>query len=447
MTTDEPRDDVPMTIGEHLEELRAHVLKAVLWTVLALAVCLAFQSRLFLFILGPHESMVASIQRENQARDALARLNDARVEAALGAIHRDAELARKLDEVERARRIAAEVARPTSHDALAELERQQEEALSRLEVLTRALYAAADASPPDAARLAALEKDVAAAKERVLELRAQVARDVRPLIDVNAKGPSATLQSIDPTDTFMSHIKLALVAALFLAAPLILWELWKFISRALYPHEKKWVGVFGPLSYGAFLTGFTFGYFVLIPLGLRFLAAFAPVDLVETQYSVRGYISMVITLSLVCGVIFELPLFMCFLSLIGIVDATQLRAWRRYWILAAFVIGGILTPPDPFTQTLMAIPLLGLYELGILLSALVGRPAAPPELLAVAAPAPAPPVQDRYPEVPVEQTLADPPAPALDPLAPRPAPEGTVAAGQPEPPAPTETRPQGEPSA
>ena len=136
----------------------------------------------------------------------------------------------------------------------------------------------------------------------------------------------------------------------------------------------------------------------------------APVEIVETSYSVYGYISMVITLSLVCGVIFELPLFMCFLSLIGIIDATQLREWRRYWILAAFIIGGILTPPDPFTQTLMAVPLLGLYEVGILLSALVSKPAPPPEAV-VAQPPPEPALEDRYREVPVEQTYVTQPDP------------------------------------
>lgn len=467
--SDEPRDDVPMTIGEHLEELRSHVLKAVVWIVVALFVCLAFQSRIFLFILGPHEAMVESIRIENESEDALRVLTAERVGAARAAIKRDVELGKKLDEVERAHRLASEVARPTSKEALAALEERQQTAIARLDVLTRELYAAGEARPPDPARLEKLERELAAAKEQTAALRAQVARDVRPLIDVNAKGPKAELLSVDPTDTFLTHIKLSFVAALFMAAPLIIYELWKFISRALYPHERKWVRLFGPLTYAAFLAGFMFGYFILIPLGLSFLAAYAPVDLVETSYSVKGYISMVITLALVCGVIFELPLFMCFLSLIGIVDAPTLRSWRRYWILAAFVIGGILTPPDPFTQSLMAIPLLGLYELGILLSALVSKPPPPDEVVAQSA-APEPSIQDRYPETPLPETpLADrypetplePPPPDAAPdlvlgpgLEPRPAPEGTIPANgdldappPPTPPAPDIHRREGEPTA
>lgn len=447
MSDDRP-DDLPMSIGEHLEELRGHVLKAIGWTFLALLVCLAFQEELLKVAKWPHEQMVEALRAEAETRESRARLAAARVEAAREAAKRDDKIARRLEEVERAHLVAREKARPTPDEALADLAARQEAALARLEALQRKLEAVADADPVDASRLEALERELAAARDEAGALSVEVARDVRPLLDSHANVPKAELVSLSPTDVFLTTIKLCLVTALFVAAPLIVWELWKFVARALYPHERKWVRIFGPLSYGAFLVGFMFGFLVLIPIGLRFLGSYAPADVAVTQYSVQGYMSLLITLSLVCGVIFELPLVMTFLALIGLVSADGFRAWRKYWILGAFIVGGILTPPDPFTQSLLAIPLLGLYEVGILMAAIFGRPAAPPEPEpALASDAASGAIDDRYPEVPVEETLvadpaqlsgepadaspdgADATSPTFDPLAPRPAPEGTVAVG------------------
>jgi Tat protein translocase TatC len=419
--TDERDDDQPMTIGEHLDELRSHVLKALLWIVVALAVCLTFQQRLMLIAKIPHQSMVDAITEDVRTREAELKLDAARVEAALEASKRDDALGKALEDAERARLIARERARPTTPEALAELERRQRAALADIERLRAALDGA------DTKDVPALEAALTKAASDAAALRAEVARDVRPLLDHRAQAPSAALMSTSPTDVFMTYMKLALVASLFLAAPLIVWELWKFVGRALYPHEKRWVKLFGPLTYLCFLAGFLFGYLILVPIGLRFLASYAPAEVAFVQYSIQEYVSTLITLSLVCGIIFELPLVLTFLALIGVVDAQKLREVRRYWVLAAFVIAGILTPPDPFTQTLMAIPLLGLYELGIVLAALVGKKehAAPPPALV----APAVNINDAPPLVPPTYAPEPPPATPTLGLEPRPLPEGTIAAG------------------
>lgn len=455
MSDKDPRDDVPMTIGEHLEELRRHVLRGVLWILLALGVCLAFQDKLMAWAKWPHSSMVAALREQALTNQASHDLERERVRAAVDARERDDALEKRLEEAARAHKIAMERARPTTPETLRDLERRQLEALARLADLQRRFEAT---TPTDVAAFERLDAELAAAREAALALRAEVARDVRPLLDERAQGPEEKLVSLSPPDVFMTYIKLAMVAAIFLAAPLIVWELWKFVSRALYPHERRWVGLFGPLTYGAFLSGFMFGYLVLIPIGLRFLASYAPAEIAITQYSITGYMSILITLSLVCGVIFELPLVMTFLALIGVVDAATFRAYRKYWVFAAFIIGGILTPPDPFTQTLMAVPLLGLYELGIVLAGMVGKPAAPPEALAE----PVVPIEDRYPETPIPPAApagddpapappaAPPPEPTPPPtsipavdstpfgVSPRAAPEGTVAALADEPPPPPE---------
>lgn len=423
-----------MSIGEHLEELRRHVLKGLMWVGLALVVCLAFQKQLLLLAKRPHEQMVDALVAEARTEKSRQRLEAERVEAARAAVSRDDDLARQLEDVERAGLIAREKVRPTSAEALADLEARQARALERLAALQRRLEAAADADPADAARVVALEPDLVAARAEVELLRVEVARDVRPLLDAHANVPKAELVSLSPPDVFLTAIKLSLVAALFLAAPLLVWELWKFVSRALYPHERRWVRLFGPLSYGAFLTGFTFGYLILIPIGLRFLASYAPAEVAVTQYSVQGYMSLMITLSLVCGVIFELPLAMAFLALIGVMSADGFRRWRKYFVLAGFVVAGILTPPDPFTQTLMAIPLLGLYEVGILLAVLVGR--RPPEEPTPALGDGGGYVEDEDPGAPLDDAGPPDVAPAFleedalpADLRPRPAPEGTISVG------------------
>lgn len=455
--SDERPDDQPMSIGEHLEELRRHVLKGIGWTVLALVVCLAFQHDLLIIAEWPHKQMVEALRDEALAREAWAQLKKERVQAVLDTVQRDDALAKQLDQAERHRLIARERARPATAEAIADLERRQREAQVLLAAHTAELQRLAAATPVDAAALDAAERALAETRARVEALRAEVARDVRPLLDAHASVPKAELVSLAPTDVFLTAIKLCFVAALFVAAPLIVWEMWKFVSRALYPHERKWVRLFGPLSYGAFLTGFMFGYLVLIPVGLQFLGSYAPADVAVTQYSVQGYMSLLITLSLVCGVIFELPLIMSFLAIIGLVTADGFRGVRKYWVLGAFVVAGILTPPDPFTQSMMAIPLLGLYEVGILLAALVGRRAEPPPEPDAPAlgDAAAESIEDRYPETPLDEpgtpvdlrypeTPLDDPAPsavddapALDDLRPRPAPEGTVPlGGEPAPGAP-----------
>ncbi len=484
--------DPPMTIGAHLEELRLHVLKALGWVGLALLVCLGFQEQLMRLALLPHQRVVRALEQEARARDMSAILAARLVERAQEVLGEDAALERALEGADRARAIAREKARP-AHDRLEALAAAQVAVRARLDDLRARLEAAAREDPPEAARLAALDDELAAARAEAEALRAEVARDVRPLLDKHAVAPKLTLQSLRPQDTFLAFLKLSIVAALFLASPLVVRQLWRFISTGLYPHEKRHVSLFAPLSFGAFITGFMFGYLVLIPLGLRFLASYAPPDLIVGEYSIEGYLSLFITLSLVTGAIFELPLIMCFLALIGVVTADGFRRIRRYAILVAFVVAAILTPPDPVTQTLLAIPLLLLYELGIWLGALVERarrpgargpapaPGPPASAPAVTPPAPArvapPPVAPPpVAMVPTPDELraqvgpgvalgpdglpleADPPGaedapppgddgldgrddpgepappapapePSPDPLAPRPAPPGTVAAG------------------
>lgn len=437
-------DDRPMTIGEHLEELRWHVLKALGWVLLALIGCLYFQERIMVVALWPHRDMAEKQLEAARTREAQEFLDSQVVKNAVRAGVADEALAKGLDDVDRFRAIVRERARPSLGE-LRRLRETQDGLVQRLETLRGRYEAEAKADPPDAARVADLERQRAGLAAEVEAARAEAARIARPLLDPRALGAKQTLTSLRPQDMFMAYFKLAIVAALFVASPLVARQLWLFVASGLYAHEKKWVHLFAPLSYLTFIVGFLFGYLVMIPFGLSFLASYGPTDMFEVQYSIDGYLSMFIGLSLLSGVIFELPLAMTFLTLLGFVSPQKFAEWRRYWILVAAIISAILTPPDGVTMILMGIPLLGLYELGILLGRLV-RPeqAEPPP------PDPAPPAPERqlsyaerYPETPVveappaaparaEPAPAAEPSPAsstFDPTRARPAPEGTVAAG------------------
>jgi sec-independent protein translocase protein TatC len=142
-------------------------------------------------------------------------------------------------------------------------------------------------------------------------------------------------------------------------------QLWLFVSPGLYGHEKRWVIPFVVLGTLFFGGGGAFAFYVVLPIGFSYLAGSIPAS-IEAQYSVEVYFSLITNLILAFGVVFELPLVMWILSAAGLVDPKVYKKLRRYWIVVAFVIAAILTPPDPFTQILMAVPLLFFFEIGVL---------------------------------------------------------------------------------
>ncbi|MGR3310837.1 MAG: twin-arginine translocase subunit TatC [Candidatus Brocadiales bacterium] len=173
------------------------------------------------------------------------------------------------------------------------------------------------------------------------------------------------LRVLSYQEGFYSYMKLCLIGAIFLSYPIIVYQAWKFVSAGLYGHERFYAKLFTPISFGSFLVGGLFGYFVLIPIGLQFLIAILGPG-IEPIITMGQYISLVFLLILAFGVIFQLPLIMFFISKLGLLQAEDFKKWRKYSVLGAFVAAAILTPtPDPFTQCAAAIPMLGLYEIGI----------------------------------------------------------------------------------
>ena len=192
----------------------------------------------------------------------------------------------------------------------------------------------------------------------------------RPL--QQALPPNSSLVFINPTEAFLTYLKTAFLAGFFLAIPIILYQVWKFIAPGLYKEERSYVIPFVLSSSILFIGGALFGYFMVFPLAFKFLMGFSS-DMIQAFPSMKEYLSFVIKLLIAFGVVFETPVFIFFLAKLGIVNYEMLKAYRKYFLVLAFVIGALLTPPDPLSQIMMAVPLLILYEVSVLVTKYFGK--------------------------------------------------------------------------
>lgn len=164
---------------------------------------------------------------------------------------------------------------------------------------------------------------------------------------------------------------MCMLAGFILSFPYILWEVWKFISPALYDSEKKNAKTFIFTSSLLFFMGVLFGYFVVIPMSVNFVATFTVSEVVKNQFTLDSYIGMVKTSILASGLFFELPIIIYFLTRLGLVTPEFLRKYWKYAVVIILIVAAIVTPPDVVSQTIVAIPMLLIYEVSILISKIV----------------------------------------------------------------------------
>jgi sec-independent protein translocase protein TatC len=179
------------------------------------------------------------------------------------------------------------------------------------------------------------------------------------------------LISIKMSGQITTHITAAMVAGLILAFPVILWEFWQFFKPALKPNEARYAKGAVMAASGLFFIGVLFGYFMLAPLSIHFLSTYVIDPQVVNQINVRSYIGTLTSICLATGLVFELPILAFFFTKIGLITPKFLRKYRKHAIVLIFIVAAIITPPDVFSQTLVAIPLLILYEVSIFVSARV----------------------------------------------------------------------------
>ncbi|WGE80709.1 twin-arginine translocase subunit TatC [Actinobacillus equuli subsp. haemolyticus] len=177
----------------------------------------------------------------------------------------------------------------------------------------------------------------------------------------------ATMIATNVATPFFTPIKLTGVVAVFLSVPFILYQIWAFVAPALYKHEKRLIYPLLVSSTLLFYLGVAFAYYVVFPLVFGFLTSTAP-EGVQMATDISSYLDFVLTIFLAFGICFEVPVAIILLCWSGVTSANDLREKRPYIIVAAFVIGMLLTPPDIFSQTLLAIPMCLLFEVGLFFS-------------------------------------------------------------------------------
>ena len=191
--------------------------------------------------------------------------------------------------------------------------------------------------------------------------------------DLRLRNFDPRAQGIRPGEHFFFTLKICLYCAIFLGAPVLLWQLWQFIAAGLYRGERRAIAGYFPLSVGLFLVGVGFGYFLMVPYALYFLNRDAPIELIDIQITLEGYLTFISSLCLAFGGVFQLPLVMSFLGGAGVVEPADLARYRGHFIVGAFIVAAILTPPDPFTQLMLGVPMIALYEVGIWAARLAAR--------------------------------------------------------------------------
>lgn len=184
--------------------------------------------------------------------------------------------------------------------------------------------------------------------------------------------PVPSLVYLAPAEAFVVRLKAALAVGLVLASPVIFYQLWRFVKPALSRDEASHFAVAVLSSSVFFLGGLAFAYFIIVPVGLGFFLSFETPSL-RAMFSLDRYVTFVAQLLFASGVVFQLPVAAFFLTKLGIVNPRLLRKSRRVAVVVILVVAAVLTPPDVFTQVLLAVPLLLLYELSVVVSALAAR--------------------------------------------------------------------------
>lgn len=193
---------------------------------------------------------------------------------------------------------------------------------------------------------------------------------IKPLLAVLPDGTHAQYTTLP--EAFFTRMYIAFVAGVFLASPVIFYQIWAFVAPGLYDEEKRHILPVAILSAIFFMAGGAFCYFIVFPFAFSFFVSYSTPDIVITP-KVSDYLSFVLKLLIAFGLIFEMPIFTFFLARMGILTADMMRKGRRYAIVGIFILAAILTPPDVLSQLLMACPMLILYEASIWVAAFFGK--------------------------------------------------------------------------
>ena len=336
-------DDTTMSFGQHLEILRSHLIKALLGLVIAVILSLYFSNHVIKVMEIPlrdalDEYYANAPEVQQQLKAMRERTKDTfdiwgYVYGWFGYKSEKPQEEDQQTQTEDETQVVAHVDAVVIWKALRELSPKFPEL------------------PPDT-------------KPQPVEIRVPRER-VAPIV-VNAQGIITT----GPEEAFMIYMKVALITGLVISSPWVFYQLWLFVAAGLYPHERKYVYIYLPMSLFLFLGGALFCFFAVLPFVLKFLIGFNAWLGLSPQIRIGEWISFAVMLPLMFGLSFQLPLVMLFLERISIFQVKDYREKRRISILVISILSMVLTPSDPVSMMLMMIPLVLLYEFGIFLCSL-----------------------------------------------------------------------------
>ncbi|OHB78914.1 MAG: twin arginine-targeting protein translocase TatC [Planctomycetes bacterium RBG_16_55_9] len=311
--------ETTMSLGDHLEELRARLILAILGLVIGTVICIAFGRRIIHFIERPY-----------------------------------------LLEMRKHLRVKAEASVKDNKTADPSAYVMEAFYTNLLDAL--AVDPNAPGIDPNAVKFA---------HKIYLETKAKLTKDpnyVEIAVDAASSMMEHDLIAIAPADPFIAYMKITLIAGLILSSPWVFYHLWMFVGAGLYEHERKYVHTAVPFSTVLFVTGSLFFLFVIARLCLRFFLTFGDLIGVSANWTFDKYISFVTMLMLVFGLAFQTPIAIFVLNRTGLVSIESFKKSRKYVVVAVFFIAAVATPPDVVSQIALAIPLYALFELGLLLS-------------------------------------------------------------------------------
>lgn len=352
--------DSTMTFGQHLEELRGALFRSLLGVAITLMIGLWQGDRVVAVIKSPLERALGNYYQDQSTA----------VVAEPGA---SAETQKQIKEYLQKEGLLTERVYLDPHQLLEQLKQAYPQAAEPLNAAlapdtTSGASKPASAVTAEQASSLAVPDALPPPREQMLQLT---------LFRPQDKDPRIHPMSLGTSEAFSIYMKASLLVALVLAAPWIFYQIWTFVAAGLYPHEKRYVHVFLPISVGLFLGGVALAFFFVFQPVLDFLLSFNQWLGIDPNPRISEWLSFVLILPLGFGIAFQLPLVMLFLERIGVFNVQVYLSYWRVSVLVIFIIAMILTPSDPYSMLLMAIPLTFLYFGGALLCKLMPRMRSP----------------------------------------------------------------------
>lgn len=378
MATPEGLDDTKLSLTEHLGELRMRLAKSLLAIVVTTAGAAFFAPEILDYSITPLTNVLKS-----RARVETVLVHDLKSE-------RGAALAERLDDHERVRFLG-------TFSSLEPVRELAEDAVDKKAPVELVLVDAKSIGD-DGALVSDILEDIEPTpyvvylvddpkSEIVIELQLEGAlvvldpprnaalnRVVRRAAAAAGKATSGDkLVVLSPLEPFFAYLKIALVCGLFLACPIWLYQAWRFVAPGLYSNEKKAVAPVIASASFLFIGGGLFAYYAMFPVMFDFLVNQMMPASLTGSFTVDNYLGLLLRITVAFGVVFELPLALAMLAAVGIVSAAGLRKYRKYAIVLSFVAGAFLTPADPLSQLMMAVPLVVFYEIGVILATIMEK--------------------------------------------------------------------------